>query len=64
MEGMDMKLSDDTGQARDVALLGLASDQPVRVDTAMKAAAVEYHGAGGRYPAGDILRLWDGPRLA
>lgn len=39
-----MKVSDDTGQARDAALLAPAVDVPVRVDTAMKAAAHEYTG--------------------
>lgn len=37
-----MKLFDDTGQARDVALLALAPDLPVKVDTAMKVARLEY----------------------
>ena len=43
-----MDTVEETGQARDVALLGPTSDQPVRVDTAMKAAAGEYQGPGGR----------------
>ncbi len=44
-----MELFDDTGQARDAAILGATlADSPVKVDTAMKAAAGEYHGLGGR----------------
>ena len=58
-----MRSLEDTGQARDAAILAPAPDSPERVDTAMRRQALEYHGAGGRYAAGDVLRLWDGPRL-
>ena len=38
-----MKLSNDTGQARDVAIIDATlPDGPVKVDIAMKAAAHEY----------------------
>ena len=39
-----MKLFDDTGQARDAAILAPAPDSPVKVDTAMRRRAAEYQG--------------------
>lgn len=39
-----MRLSDDTGQARDAAILAPGPELPVKVDTAMRRRAAEYTG--------------------
>ena len=51
-----MRTLEDTGQARDAAILAPAPDSPVKVDTAMRRRAAEYTGPATPDDPGG--RLW------